>query len=90
MEGQDYGGNLLVYRLMHLASAAEALGIAVVMLDVLDFGDPEKVAKRLALYTGYASSRWRPIACVFSCLWRRFGVSPISGQGADLDAEVNG
>lgn len=33
--------------------AANALGIAVVMLDVLDCGDAEKVAKRIALYTGY-------------------------------------
>ena len=27
--------------------------IAVVMLDVFDCGDAEKVAKRIALYTGY-------------------------------------
>ncbi len=27
--------------------------IAVVMLDVLDCGDPDNVAKRLALYTSY-------------------------------------
>lgn len=50
---QGYGGDLLVDCLKRLAVAADALGIAVVMLDVLDCGDPEKVAKRIALYTGY-------------------------------------
>ena len=44
---QGYGG------LARLTNAADALGIAIVMLDVLDCGDPEKVAKRLALYTSY-------------------------------------
>lgn len=52
-QARGYGGDLLVDCLMRLAGAAEALGIAVVMLDVLDCGDPEKVAKRLALYTSY-------------------------------------
>lgn len=52
-QGQGYGGDLLVDCLKRIAGAADALGIAVVMLDVLDCGDPEKVAKRIALYTGY-------------------------------------
>lgn len=52
-QGRGYGGDLLVDCLMRLAGAAEALGIAVVMLDVLDCGDPEQVARRLALYTSY-------------------------------------
>ena len=52
-QGRGYGGDLLVDCLARLAGAAEALGIAVVMLDVLDCGDPEKVARRLALYTSY-------------------------------------
>ncbi len=52
-QGQGYGGDLLSDCLARLASAADALGIAVVMLDVLDCGDAEKVAKRLALYTSY-------------------------------------
>lgn len=51
--GRGYGGDLLVDCLARLAGAAEALGIAVVMLDVLDCGDQEKVARRLALYTSY-------------------------------------
>ena len=29
------------------------LGIAVAMLDILDCGDPKRVAKRRRLYTGY-------------------------------------
>ena len=52
-QGQGYGGDLLVDCLTRLARAAEALGIAVVILYVLDCGDPEKVARRLALYTSY-------------------------------------
>lgn len=52
-QGQGYGGDLLVDCLARLAGAADALGIAVVVLDVLNCGDPEKVAKRRALYTSY-------------------------------------
>ena len=52
-QGQGYGGDLLSDCLARLATAADALGIAVVMLDVLDCGDAEKTAKRLALYAGY-------------------------------------
>ncbi|EIZ77297.1 GCN5-like N-acetyltransferase [Novosphingobium sp. Rr 2-17] len=52
-QGRGYGGDLLVDCLARLAGAAEALGIAIVMLDVLDCGNPEKVARRLALYTSY-------------------------------------
>jgi len=52
-QGRGYGGDLLVDCLTRLAGAAEALGIAVIMLDVLDCGDPEKVARRLALYISY-------------------------------------
>ena len=52
-QGQGYGGDLLVDCLKRLAVAADALGIAVVMLDVLDCGDAKTVAKRTAIYTGY-------------------------------------
>lgn len=52
-QGQGYGGDLLVDCLKRLVVAADALGIAVVMLDVLDCGGPDTVAKRVALYTGY-------------------------------------
>lgn len=50
---RGYGGDLLVDCLTRLAGAAAALGIAVVMLDVLDCGDPENVALRLPLYASY-------------------------------------
>jgi ribosomal protein S18 acetylase RimI-like enzyme len=52
-QGRGYGGDLLMDCLIRLAGAAEALGIAVVMLDVLDCGDPDAVARRLALYSSY-------------------------------------
>ena len=51
--GRGYGGDLLVDALKRIAKAAETVGIAVVMLDVLDCGSPDLVAKRLKLYTGY-------------------------------------
>lgn len=52
-QGKGYGGDLLVDGLRRIASAAESIGIAVVMLDVLDCGDAELVAKRQTLYEGY-------------------------------------
>lgn len=51
--GQGFGGDLLVDGLSRIAWAAEAIGIAVVMLDVLDCGRPELVAKRMKLYGSY-------------------------------------
>ena len=51
--GQGYGGDLLADALKRIAHASESLGIAVVMLDILDDGDPGLVARRKALYEGY-------------------------------------
>ena len=51
--GSGYGGDLLVDALTRISAAADAVGIAVVMLDVLDCGDPERVARRKALYEGF-------------------------------------
>lgn len=51
--GRGYGGDLLVDALKRIARAADALGIAIVMLDVLDDGDTSLVARRKALYEGY-------------------------------------
>ncbi|MDX5332367.1 MAG: GNAT family N-acetyltransferase [Caulobacteraceae bacterium] len=51
--GQGFGGDLLVDALRRILAAAEAIGIAVVMLDVLDCGDPKRVEKRLKLYRSY-------------------------------------
>jgi ribosomal protein S18 acetylase RimI-like enzyme len=54
--GKGFGGDLLVDALSRIAHAADDLGIAVVMLDVLDCGDPQLVAKRLNLYQSYGFS----------------------------------
>lgn len=51
--GGGYGGDLLVDALRRIAVAADAIGVAVVMLDVLDCGEPDRVARRKALYESY-------------------------------------
>jgi len=48
--GRGYGGDLLVDALKRIARAADALGIAVVMLDNLDDGGAGLVARGKALY----------------------------------------
>lgn len=61
--GRGFGGDLLVDSLSRIARAAHEIGIALVMLDVLDCGDPELVARRLKLYTdfGFAPLPSRPL-----------------------------
>ena len=51
--GRGFGGDLLVDALRRILVAADAIGIAVVMLDVLDCGDPQRVERRLKLYRSY-------------------------------------
>lgn len=51
--GSGFGGDLLVDCLNRILRVSDDLGIAVVMLDVLDCGNPEFVAKRRALYIEY-------------------------------------
>lgn len=51
--GQGFGGDLLVDALRRIDRAADEVGIAVVMLDVLDCGNPARVARRKALYESY-------------------------------------
>jgi len=51
--GLGFGGDLLVDALGRIALAADSLGIAVALLDVLDCGDPERTARRKALYQSY-------------------------------------
>jgi ribosomal protein S18 acetylase RimI-like enzyme len=58
-QGHGYGGDLLVDALTRIAQAAEAIGIAVVILDVLDDGDAGQVARRKSLYDGYG---FQPLA----------------------------
>lgn len=52
-KGKGFGGDLLVDALTRIASAADQLGIAVTMLDLLDCGDADLVEKRRKLYTAY-------------------------------------
>jgi len=58
LSGGGFGGDLLVDCLKRILKASESIGLSVVMLDVLDDGDPAAVAKRLSLYTGYG---FRPL-----------------------------
>ena len=51
--GSSYGGDLLVDALRRITAAADQIGISVVMLDALDCGDPDKTARRKALYESY-------------------------------------
>ena len=51
--GKGYGEDLLVDALARIVTVADQLGIAVVMLDVLDCGNPDRVKRRKALYEAY-------------------------------------
>jgi GNAT superfamily N-acetyltransferase len=51
--GAGFGGDLLVDALRRINQAANSLGIAVALLDVLDCGDPQRTARRKALYESY-------------------------------------
>ena len=51
--GKGVGGDLLVDALRRIVHASEQIGLAVVMLDVLDCGNPERTANRKALYETY-------------------------------------
>jgi ribosomal protein S18 acetylase RimI-like enzyme len=50
---QGYGGDLLADCLKRIARIGGELGVSVVMLDVLDDGNPKLVEKRKRLYAGY-------------------------------------
>jgi GNAT superfamily N-acetyltransferase len=52
-QGQGFGGDLLFDCLVKIERASQALGIAVVLLDVLDCGDPPQVERRRRLYASY-------------------------------------
>lgn len=60
-QGKGYGGVLLIDALKRLLGASETLGLAVVMLDVLDCGDIDRVQKRVDLYKGYG---FAPLASI--------------------------
>lgn len=50
---QGFGGDLLVDVLMRIARISENIGIAVVILDVLDDSSPDQLKRRKALYAKY-------------------------------------
>ena len=52
-QGRGFGGDLLVDCLRRIAGAAAEIGIRVVLLDVLDGGNPARVEQRKRLYTSY-------------------------------------
>ena len=51
--GKGFGGDLLIDALERISGAADEIGIAVVLLDVLNCGDSELVDRRLRLYKSY-------------------------------------
>lgn len=52
-QGRGYGGDLLIDCLRRIASAAQTIGIRVVLLDVLDCGAVDRVERRTQLYAAY-------------------------------------
>lgn len=50
---KGYGGDLLVDCLRRIAGAADLIGIRIVLLDVLDCGDPARTTQRRDLYASY-------------------------------------
>lgn len=48
--GRGYGKDLLMDALLRIHRLSREIGTAVVMLDILDCGDPEKLERRRALY----------------------------------------
>jgi hypothetical protein len=58
-KGKRYGADLLVDALRRIAAAADSIGISVVMLDVLDCGDRERVARQKAIYESFG---FQPLA----------------------------
>lgn len=52
-QGRGYGGDLLVDALTRIALAADNIDLAMAILDVLDDGDAERVARRKRLYESY-------------------------------------
>ena len=51
--GAGFGADLLVDALQRIVQASDALGIAIVLLDVLNCGDPGRTAMREVLYESY-------------------------------------
>ena len=78
--GGGFCGDLLVDALRRIAAVAVAIGVVVVMLDVLDCGDPERVARRKALYGSYGFQ-----SLPSTPLWMFMPVSVVRSLIADAD-----
>jgi ribosomal protein S18 acetylase RimI-like enzyme len=65
-QGQGLGRDLLLDCLARIADIERTIGLAVVVLDVLDCGDPVAVARRAAFYTalGFAALSMQPLRMI--------------------------
>ena len=52
-QGQGLGGFLLADALRRILAASEHIGVSLALLDILDCGDPDRVARRRDLYLRY-------------------------------------
>jgi GNAT superfamily N-acetyltransferase len=52
-QGKGFGADLLVDCLRRIATAADEIGLRVVLLDALDCGDPARTKRRKNLYASY-------------------------------------
>lgn len=52
-QGKGQGRDLLIDCLARIAEVERTIGVAVVVLDVLDCGDPEAVSRRAAFYRAF-------------------------------------
>jgi len=52
-QSQGFGGAILAEALSKISAAADTIGIKVVLLDILDCGNPDLVERRRALYLRY-------------------------------------
>jgi hypothetical protein len=81
--GHSHGADLLVDALRKIARAAQTLGLAVVLLDVLDCGNPEKTEARKAIYSTFGFTAlvatplrmYLPMSTVFALIAEVDGLS---------------
>jgi len=83
--GRGHGGVLLVDALRRIVAAADVIGVAVVIIDVLDCGDPDRVARRKALYEtyGFRSLPSNPLRMFLSLRDVRTLIAEVEGDTTD-------
>ena len=72
-QGRGFGGDVLVDGLRRIAAIADPLGMAVVMLGVLDRGAPDRIANEKRFIRAMDSSHCRQTRFGCFCPWRRCG-----------------